>query len=99
MAASATRPRAVSCAGDCPWGSCGGEDDSEVLFHPDAAVTAAIGAVFERFVEFGSVRRVWLWFRSEGLHFPLQTIQLPEIQWVAPTSSFKVPKISAPEQQ
>jgi len=31
------------------------------------------------------VRRVWLWFRSEELNFPLQSIQLREIQWVAPT--------------
>ena len=42
-------------------------------FHPDEAVTGAIRTVFERFAEFGSARRVWLWFRSEGLSFPLQT--------------------------
>jgi hypothetical protein len=42
------------------------------LFHPDEAVTSAIRTVFERFAEFGSARRVWLWFRSEGLSFPLQ---------------------------
>jgi DNA invertase Pin-like site-specific DNA recombinase len=40
--------------------------------HPDEAVTGAIRTVFERFAEFGSARRVWLWFRSEGLSFPLQ---------------------------
>ena len=60
-----------------------GEADGEVLFHPDAAVCAAIRAVFERFAEFGSARRVWLWFRSEGLEFPLQTITLAEIRWVS----------------
>ena len=51
-----------------------GEQDGEVLFHADEAVTGAIRAVFERFAEFGSARRVWLWFRSERLSFPLQTL-------------------------
>jgi hypothetical protein len=64
-----------------------GEQDGEVLFHPDEAVTGAIRTVFERFAEFGSARRVWLWFRSEGLSFPLQTTPagLPgPIRWVTP---------------
>ena len=56
-----------------PVGLVWGEQDGEVLFHPDEAVTGAIRTVFERFAEFGSARRVWLWFRSEGLSFPLQT--------------------------
>ena len=55
-----------------PVGFVWGEQDGEVLFHPDEAVTGAIRTVFERFAEFGSARRVWLWFRSEGLSFPLQ---------------------------
>jgi DNA invertase Pin-like site-specific DNA recombinase len=71
-----------------PVGFVWGEQDGEVLFHPDAAVTSAIRTVFERFTEFGSARRVWLWFRSEGLSFPLQTTPagLPgPIRWVTPT--------------
>jgi excisionase family DNA binding protein len=68
-----------------PVGFVWGKHDGEVLFHPNEAVTSAIRSVFERFDEFGSVRRVWLWFRSEGLSFPLQSIQLCEIQWIAPT--------------
>ncbi|MEJ2239904.1 MAG: recombinase family protein, partial [Gemmatimonadales bacterium] len=68
-----------------PVGFVWGEADGEVRLHPDEAVTGAIRTVFERFEEFGSARRVWLWFRSEGLDFPLQSIQLPDIQWVAPT--------------
>jgi len=68
-----------------PVGLVWGEEEGEVRFHPDEAVTSAIRTVFERFDEFGSVRRVWLWFRSEGLNFPLQSIQLREIQWIAPT--------------
>jgi DNA invertase Pin-like site-specific DNA recombinase/uncharacterized protein YndB with AHSA1/START domain/predicted DNA-binding transcriptional regulator AlpA len=71
-----------------PIGFVWGEQDGEVLFHPDEAVTGAIRTVFERFTEFGSARRVWLWFRSEGLSFPLQTAPagMPgPIRWVAPT--------------
>jgi DNA invertase Pin-like site-specific DNA recombinase len=71
-----------------PVGFVWGEQDGEVLFHADEAVTGAIRTVFERFAEFGSARRVWLWFRSEGLSFPLQTIPagMPgPIRWVAPT--------------
>jgi DNA invertase Pin-like site-specific DNA recombinase len=71
-----------------PVGFVWGDQDGEVLFHPDEAVTAAIRTVFERFAEFGSARRVWLWFRSEGLSFPLHTMPagMPgPIRWVAPT--------------
>lgn len=62
-----------------------GEGDGEVLFHPDEAVTGAIRSVFDRFAEFGSARRVWLWFRSEGLSFPLQQGSPDQIRWVTPT--------------
>ena len=73
-----------------PVGFVWGEQDGEVLFHPDEAVTGAIRTVFERFAEFGSARRVWLWFRSEGLSFPLQTTPagLPgPIRWLTPTDT------------
>src|SRR5512134_1286495 len=68
-----------------PVGLMRGEADGEVLLHPDESVTAAIRAVFERFAEMGSARRVWLWFRSQGLRFPLQSNRLEEVRWVAPT--------------
>ena len=68
-----------------PVGFVWGEADGEVLFHPDESVRAAVRAVFERFQEFGSARRVWLWFRSEGLDFPLQVHGSAPIRWVAPT--------------
>jgi recombinase/recombinase-like zinc beta ribbon protein len=48
-------------------------------------VTAAVRAVFERFAEFGSARRVWLWFRSEGLTFPNHPHSRAPLRWVAPT--------------
>src|ERR1700758_5614399 len=71
-----------------PVGLVWGEEEGEVRFHPDEAVTGAIRTVFERFAELGSARRVWLWFRSERLPFPLQTTPagMPgPIRWVAPT--------------
>ena len=56
-----------------PVGFLWGEEDGEILFHPDQAVTEAIHCVFEKFAEMGSVRQVWLWFRSQGLSFPSQS--------------------------
>ncbi len=68
-----------------PTGLVWGEQDGEVLLHPDEAVVAAIRAVFDRFAEFGSARRVWLWFRDQGLSFPLRVHGGTSIRWVAPT--------------
>jgi len=68
-----------------PVGFVWGEADGEVRFHPDAAVTGAIRTVFERFAELGSVRQVWLWFRAQGLSFPLQMHARHPLRWVAPT--------------
>jgi DNA invertase Pin-like site-specific DNA recombinase len=68
-----------------PVGLVWGEEDGEVRFHPDEAVTGAVRTVFERFAEMGSARRVWLWFRSQRLSFPLQSSTLEEIRWVTPT--------------
>ena len=68
-----------------PVGLVRGEADGEVLLHPDESVQAAIRAVFERFAEMGSARRVWLWFRAQGLRFPLHSNTLTDIRWVAPT--------------
>jgi DNA invertase Pin-like site-specific DNA recombinase len=68
-----------------PVGFVWGEHDGEVLFHPDQAVTGAIQTVFDKFAQMGSVRQVWLWFRSQDLRFPLQSNTLAEIRWVSPT--------------
>jgi DNA invertase Pin-like site-specific DNA recombinase len=68
-----------------PVGLIWGEADGEVLLHPDEAVGGAIRAVFERFAEMGSARQVWLWFRQQGLRFPLQSSTLPEIRWITPS--------------
>jgi DNA invertase Pin-like site-specific DNA recombinase len=68
-----------------PVGLIWGEADGEVLLHPDEAVSGAIRTVFERFAEMGSARQVWLWFRQQGLRFPLQSSTLPEMCWITPS--------------
>lgn len=50
-----------------PVGFIWGDQDGEVLIHPDQAVTGAIHTVFEKFAQMGSVRQVWLWFQSQSL--------------------------------
>jgi len=61
---------------------CWGDADGEVRFHPDEAIISTIRNIFARFAETGSVRRVWLWFRAQGLTFPLQMDQGGDIRWV-----------------
>jgi DNA invertase Pin-like site-specific DNA recombinase len=68
-----------------PVGFIWGEKDGEVRFHPDEAVCAAIRTVFARFAELGSVRRVWLWLRTEGLSFPLHIRYGGGVRWVDPS--------------
>ena len=67
-----------------PVGFVWGEEDGEVLFHPDEAAAQAIRCVFEKFSEVGSVRQVWLWLRSQDISFPSSSYST-EIQWVTPT--------------
>ena len=68
-----------------PVGFVWGEEDGEIRFHPDEAVTSTIRAVFERFAEMGSARQVWLWFRGRDLRFPSQSPRPDQIRWVSPT--------------
>jgi len=65
-----------------PVGFIWGEQDGEILMHPNQAVIGAIHTVFKKFIQLGSVRRVWLWFQSKNLLFPLQSSALPEIKWI-----------------
>ena len=62
-----------------------GEHDGEIRLNPNQAVTGAIRCVFEKFDEFGSVRRVWLYFRSHSLQFPSRRTGLSKICWTIPT--------------
>ena len=81
-AGSATRRRAGSSGAACRSDSIWGDADGEVRLHPDEAVQTAIASVFACFAETGSARRVWLWFRSEGLRLPTQMAPKAEILWV-----------------
>jgi DNA invertase Pin-like site-specific DNA recombinase/predicted DNA-binding transcriptional regulator AlpA len=67
-----------------PVGLVWGESNGAVLFHPDQEVAGALRSLFEKFTELGSARRVWLWFRTEGLLFPHQCAN-GQIQWITPT--------------
>ncbi|MER8792453.1 hypothetical protein NKH71_32370 [Mesorhizobium sp. M0983] len=64
-----------------PVGFVWGEEDGEILIHPDEAVAHAIRTVFARFAELGSARRVWLWFREQGMKFPLRLGARTELRW------------------
>lgn len=75
-----------------PVGFIWGEQEGEVLLHPDQSVTSVIYAVFARFAELGSVRRVWLWFCSQDLRWPLQSNNIEEVQWVRPTYTMEFPR-------
>jgi len=68
-----------------PVGLVWGEQDGEVGFDPDESVVHTMDTVFAKFTELGSVRKVWLWFRSEGLSFPTRKHMKSQMRWVAPT--------------
>src|SRR5262249_27764905 len=68
-----------------PVGLVWGEEDGEVRLDPDEAVTIAIRTVFDHFTELGSVRRVWLWCRSQELLLPFRRIPGDPMRWVKPT--------------
>ena len=74
-----------------PVGLVWGEDDGQIGWHPDEAVTGVIAAVFDRFAVCGSARATWLWLREQGLRWPLQSAGYlrgggpAEITWVEPT--------------
>ena len=65
-----------------PVGLVWGSTDGEVRLHPDEAVQTAIASIFSRFAHTGSARRVWLWFRSEGLRLPTQMVPKAELVWM-----------------
>jgi DNA invertase Pin-like site-specific DNA recombinase len=67
-----------------PVGFVWGEQDGEICFHPDESVVGILRTVFSKFTEFGSVRKVWLWLRSEGLSFPMRATMKSEISMGCP---------------
>ncbi|MHB1640970.1 MAG: recombinase family protein [Candidatus Dormibacteria bacterium] len=68
-----------------PVGLIWGDGDGEILLDPDEAVVNAIHSVFQRFAEFGSARKTWLWFLEQQLPFPSRRFPGAETQWVIAT--------------
>ncbi|AYG64094.1 recombinase family protein [Rhizobium jaguaris] len=64
-----------------PVGFIWGEDDGEILIHPDEAVSHVIRTIFARFAELGSARRVWLWLRANDIKFPLRLGEHQDLRW------------------
>jgi DNA invertase Pin-like site-specific DNA recombinase len=74
---------------ELPVGLVWGQEEGEILLHPDEAVRGVIAAIFEQFTVCGSARGVWLWLREQGLKFPLPRNRFDSfsepIRWVEPT--------------
>jgi DNA invertase Pin-like site-specific DNA recombinase len=68
-----------------PVGLVWGDQEGQILLHPDEAVRGAFSTVFDRFAELGSARATWIWYRSEGLPFPYQDGRRPGLEWVTPS--------------
>jgi DNA invertase Pin-like site-specific DNA recombinase len=79
-----------------PVGYVWGEAEGEVLLHPDEAVVHAVRTVLARFAEMGSARRVWKWFRDEGLKFPRRLGEAGDIRWSEPEYSAIYGVLSSP---
>src|SRR5262249_50722127 len=61
--------------------------DGRIEKHPDRRIQQAIGLVFRRFIELGSVRQVLLWFRLEAVQLPVleqDAVQGDRIVWRLP---------------
>ncbi|HSD91264.1 MAG TPA: recombinase family protein [Kofleriaceae bacterium] len=59
-------------------------DDGRVEKTPDLRVQQAIGLVFEKFLELGSVRQAMLWFREQGLQLPRNRSHRGLVVWRPP---------------
>lgn len=65
-----------------PIGFVWGDAAGEVRFDPDEAVTQAVRTVFAKFAETGSVRQVWIWFRSQKLTLPSRRHWHAPLRWL-----------------
>ncbi|MCP3985263.1 MAG: recombinase family protein [bacterium] len=63
------------------------DDAGELVQSSDEAVAEAIRKVFVKFDELGSGRQVWLWWRDEGLKYPVRRPDLRShpVEWKDPT--------------
>lgn len=61
-------------------------EDDRIELDPDLRIRSAIGAVFQRFAQAGSVRQALLWFRQEHIELPAATYVdgRRSVQWKLP---------------
>ena len=61
-------------------------EDDRIELDPDLRIRSAIGAVFQRFTQAGSVRQALLWFRQERIELPAATYVdgRRNVQWKLP---------------
>jgi DNA invertase Pin-like site-specific DNA recombinase len=66
------------------------DNTGAVVKDPDRRVREAVQMLFAKFGEYGSIRQVFLWFRSEGMHFPVNKSRGGKMQvsWQLPKKSF-----------
>ena len=62
------------------------DDLNQLVQSRDEAVAEAIRLVFEKFDELGSARQVWVWWRAQGLSFPVRRMDLRShpVEWRSP---------------
>jgi len=62
------------------------DDLYQLAITSDEAVQQAIANVFMKFNEYGSARRVYIWWREEGLRFPVRRTEVRSqpVVWVQP---------------
>ena len=63
------------------------DDLDRLVMSRDETVVQAIRTVFAKFEELGSARQVWIWWRDQGLKYPVrrQTLRSHPVVWVGPT--------------
>ena len=50
------------------------DEHGALVLTPDEAVQAALARVFQKFADLGTARQVYLWWREEGLPFPVRRL-------------------------
>jgi DNA invertase Pin-like site-specific DNA recombinase len=62
----------------------------KVVFDPDERVREAIGLIFRKFREAGSIRQTYLWFHSQGIELPVNKPRGDRVSpvWKLPSHSF-----------
>ena len=62
----------------------------KVVLDPDERIREAIGLVFRKFREMGSVRQTYLWFHSQGIDLPVNKPREDRVSpvWKLPSHSF-----------